>query len=144
MWVAAGLASGAIAAVLTGLGTRRGEPLGGALLLLAGAYAAVLAIDDLPLDRRAPFVAAGLLLGGETSFRALEVATTSPDEPGGAARETARTALFTLGAFAGSLGVIAAADGFRARGILVELTGAAAAVAAFALLARSTSRAEES
>ncbi|MFN0153877.1 MAG: hypothetical protein ACKVUT_05810 [Gaiella sp.] len=124
----------AVCCLVAGLAARHAWPLGLALPALAAAYAAVLLVDELPLDRRAPLVAALVLITGETAFRALEVLTTSPDEPGGTARELARTAGAALVALAVGLVLIAAADGLRWHGTAIELAAAAAAVAAFAAL----------
>lgn len=124
----------AVCCLVAGLGARRPWPLGLALPALAAAYAAVLLVDELPLDRRAPLVAALLLMTGETGFRALEVRSTSPDEAGGAARELARTAVAALATLALGLLLIVAADALRRDGIAIEVAAAAAAVAAFAVL----------
>jgi len=113
--------------------------LGPALAASATAYATLLAIDEPPLDTRAAGVAAALLVVGELTGWARELAGTK-DEPGGAWRRPAWIAGAGIGALALAWVVLAVADLTRVGGLAVEAVGALAALAALAVLTRLASR----
>jgi hypothetical protein len=103
-------------------------------LLLGGAYAVYLAVDDVPLDPSAPVLAAGLLLSAELGYWSLEEREKIPGEPG----ETLRRIAMLLGLGAAALlvsgALLALADVTRARGLAMDLVGATAAGAVLALI----------
>ena len=101
----------------------------------------MLTIDEPPLDSRAAGVAAALLVVGELSGWARELAGTT-DEPGGAWRRPAWIAGAGLGALALAWIVLAVADVARVEGLAVEAAGAVAALAALVLVARLAGRRE--
>ena len=104
--------------------------LGPALATSASAYAALLAIDDPPLDGRAAGVAATLVVTGELVGWSRELATTSLDEPGGAWRRPAWIATLGIGTLFLVWALLAVVDLARVDGIAVEALGVLAAVAA--------------
>ena len=110
-----------------------------ALAASAAAYAALLAIDDPPLDTRAAGVAAALLVVGELTGWARELAGTK-DEPGGAWRRPAWIAGAGIGALALAWVVLSVADLTRVGGLAVEAVGALAALAALVVVARVAAR----
>jgi hypothetical protein len=103
-------------------------------LLVGGAYAVYLAVDDVPLDPSAPVLAAGLLLSAELAYWSLEEQEKIPGEPGETLRRIAM--LLGLGALAlvVSGALLALADVTRARGLGIDLVGAAAAGGVLALI----------
>lgn len=109
--------------------------LGPALAASAAAYAVLLAIDEPPLDTRAAGVAAVLLVVGELTGWARELAGTK-DEPGGAWRRPAWIAGAGIGALALGWVVLAVADLTRVGGLAVEAVGALAALAALVVVTR--------
>jgi hypothetical protein len=101
----------------------------------AAAYAVLLTIDEPPLDSRAAGVAAALVVVGELSGWARELAGTT-DEPGGAWRRPAWIAGAALGALALAWTAIAVADLARLEGLAVEAVGALAALATLVVVTR--------
>ncbi len=97
-----------------------------------GLYAAELAIDDAPLDVVAPAVAAGLLLCTELAYWSLEERTRWRGEPGDGLRRAAFVALLGVGALLVAAVLLALVDAVRARGLALDLLGAAAAAAVVA------------
>jgi hypothetical protein len=129
------LAAGLVGAAATAVAFVWPVVLMPALAASAAAYAALLAIDEPPLDTRAAGVAAALLVVGELTGWAQELAGTK-DEPGGAWRRPAWIAGAGIGALALAWVVLSVADLTRVGGLAVEAVGALAALAAV-LLARS-------
>lgn len=113
--------------------------LGPALAASAAAYATLLAIDEPPLDTRAAGVAAALLVVGELTGWARELAGTK-DEPGGAWRRPAWIAGAGIGALTLGWVVLAVADLTRVGGLAVEAVGALAALAALAVVTQLAGR----
>lgn len=110
--------------------------LGLALAALAGAYAALLAIDEPSLDMRAAGVAAALLVVGELVGWSRELASTTRDEPGGAWRRPAWIAAVGIGALLLVWALLALVDLARVEGLAVEAVGGASALAAVLLALR--------
>jgi hypothetical protein len=142
-WLAAEASRDAVAAVLVaGLAGSAATaasfvwPTALALGLVAsgGAYAALLAIDEPPLDSRGAGVAVALLTVGELVGWARELGTRTRDEPGNAWRRPVWIAGVALGALALTWTLLAVVDLARVEGLAVEAVGAAAAVAALLLV----------
>lgn len=133
------LAAGLLGAAATAAASVRPAALAVALPASAAAYALLLTIDDPPLDSRAAGVAAALLVVGELSGWARELAGTT-DEPGGAWRRPAWIAAAGAGALALAWVVVAVADVARVEGLAVEAVGALAALAALFLVTRLAGR----
>jgi hypothetical protein len=93
-------------------------------------YAAQLAADDAAPDTNAALVATGLYVVAELAYWSLEERARVHGEPGDALRRLAYVALLGLAAFVVAVGLVALADLVRARGLGVDLLGAAAAAAA--------------
>jgi hypothetical protein len=127
------LATGLLGAVATAAAFVRPAVLAVALTTSAAAYALLLAIDEPPLDSRAAGVAAALVVVGELSGWARELAGTT-DEPGGAWRRPAWIAGAGMGALVLAWVVVAAADLARVEGLAIEAVGALAALAALVLV----------
>jgi hypothetical protein len=116
--------------------------LGAALALSAAAYAALLAVDEPPLDGRAAGVAAALVAVGEFVGWSRELASTSTDEPGGAWRRPTWIAAVAIGSLLVGWALLAVVDLARVEGLAVEAVGATCALAALVVawrLARTTS-----
>ncbi len=129
------LATALLGALATAAAFVRPAALALALTASAAAYALLLTIDEPPLDSRAAGVAAALLVVGELSGWAQELAGTT-DEPGGAWRRPAWIAGAATGALALAWIVVAVADVARVEGLAVEAVGALAALAALVLVTR--------
>ena len=84
--------------------------LGPALALSAAAYAALLAVDEPPLDARAAGVGAALVAVGELAGWSRELQATSTDEPGGAWRRPTWIAAVAIGALLVVWGLLAVVD----------------------------------
>jgi hypothetical protein len=102
-------------------------------LLVGGVYAVQLAVDDVPLDVAAPAFAAVLLVGVELAYWSLDARDRVRGEPGDDLRRLAYVAALGVGALLMSAVLLALVDAIRARGLGVDVLGAAAA--ALALLA---------
>jgi hypothetical protein len=126
---------GLVGAALTGAAVVVPVLLGPALAALAGAYVALLLIDDPPLDTRAAGVAMALVVVGELVGWARELAGVTRDEPGNAWRRPVWIAGVGMGALGLAWGVLAVADLARVQGLAIEAVGAVAALAAL-LVAR--------
>jgi hypothetical protein len=128
---------GIAGATLTGAALFWPAALGLALVASGGAYAALLVIDEPPLDARAAVVGAGLLVVGELVGWARELGATTRDEPGGAWRRP----VWIAGIAAGALGLgwilLALVDRLRVDGLAVEALGALAALAVLLLVWRA-------
>jgi hypothetical protein len=108
-------------------------PLG--VAAAGGLYAAELAVDDAPIDIAAPAIAAGLYLAAELAFWSLDERQRVEGDPGDGLRRATFVALLGVGSFVVAAALLALADGIRARGLALDLVGAAAAVAALATIA---------
>ena len=124
----------AVLGLVVSLASGRFEGVVAVLAVLGGCYAAILVIDDPPLDGHAAVVGAGLLAIGELAHLSLASRTAVTDEAGGDARRVARIAVLALAAMAVGGVVLALVDLVRTGGIAVELIGAGAAIAAVGLL----------
>jgi hypothetical protein len=112
--------------------------LGPALAALGGAYAALLLVDEPPLDTRAAGVATALVVVGELVGWARELAGATRDEPGNAWRRPVWIAGVGMGALALAWAVLAVADLARVEGLAIEAVGAVAALAALVIVRRGT------
>jgi hypothetical protein len=110
--------------------------LGPALMASAGAYAALLAIDDPPLDTRVAVVAVALLVVGELVGWARELGSATRDEPGNAWRRPIWIAGIAIGSLGLTWTLLAAADLARVEGLGAEIVGAFAALGALVLVRR--------
>jgi hypothetical protein len=110
--------------------------LGLGLVVSGAAYAALLAIDEPPLDVRAVGVAAALLVVGELVGWARELSTTTRDEPGGAWRRPAWIAVLATGTLLLVWCLLALVDLARVEGLAFEAVGALCAVAALVVARR--------
>jgi hypothetical protein len=104
----------------------------GAVALVGGLYAAELAIADAPLDIAAPAVAAALFLCAELAYWSLDERQRWQAVPGERLRRVAFVALLGASAFVLAAVLLALVDALRARGLALDLLGAAAAAAAIA------------
>jgi hypothetical protein len=105
-----------------------------AAALAGGLYGVELAIADAPLDVVAPAVAAGLLLCAELAYWSLEERVRWRGEAGDGLRRVALVALLAVGALFVAAVLLALVDAVRARGLALDLLGAAAAVTVLATL----------
>ena len=128
------LLSGAGGSALVAASLLRPVTLAPGLLALGGAYGALLAIDDPPLDSRAAAVAVALVVVGELVGWARELAATTRDEPGNAWRRPIWIAGLALATLALAWPLLAIVDLSRPEGLAVEAVGAVAAVAALLLV----------
>jgi hypothetical protein len=103
-----------------------------AAALVGGIYAAELAIADAPLDVAAPAVAAGLFLSAELAYWSLDESARWRGEAGDSLRRAAFVALLAAAAFLVASLLLVLVDAVRARGVALDLVGAAAAAAAIA------------
>ena len=130
----AGIGIAAAAGLMAALAAGRPEPVAGVLALFGGAYVAILAIDDPPLDARAAIVGAALLAIGELTHLSIEARDKVTGEPGTTTRRVAWVAVLVALTLAVSAGLLALVDLLRAGGIAIEALGTAAAAAAVGLL----------
>ena len=108
-------------------------PIAGAAA--GGIYALELALDDAPIDLAAPAIAVGLFLTAELAYWSLDESERIPGDPGDGLRRAAGVGLLGVAAFVVSSALLLLADGIRARGLALDIVGAAAAVAALAAIA---------
>ena len=130
-------AGGGIAVVLLagGLWLRQAGAVPAAVALLGLEYASLLALEDLPLDQRAPLYAAGLLAVTELSYWSLELRAAVTDEPGSHWRRAAFLAWLCLLTLALGAALLALVDVSAGGGLALETGGALAAAGALAVLA---------
>jgi hypothetical protein len=149
LWLAVVASSDAVGAVvglglagaaLTGAAVVAPVVLGPALAALAGAYVALLLIDEPPLDTRAAGVAMALVVVGELVGWARELAGATRDEPGNAWRRPVWIAGMGMSALGLAWGVLAVADLARVQGLAIEAVGAVAALAALLVVRRAAAR----
>jgi hypothetical protein len=137
----------AVAAVLAvvllagGLALRRPLAVPLAVLALGGGYAAALGLEGAALDGRAPVVAAALFLVAELGYWSLELRGAIAEEPGAYLRRVGLLSTLVLGTLAVGAGLLALVD--AGEGVGLEALGAAAAVAALALVALGARRPRE-
>ena len=105
------------------------------LVMLGGIYAAQLGVDDAPLDGASTIFAAGLYVTAELGYWSLEEREGAKGEPGDGLRHLAFVAAQGLAALLVAFALLVLVDVVRARGLAVDVVGAAAAAAAlFAVL----------
>ena len=131
MRVAALAAVALLAAIVNGWSPL--VPIG--VVAAGGIYAAELAVDDAPIDVAAPAIAAGLFLAAELAYWSLDERERVSGDPGDGLRRATFVALLGVGAFLVSSALLVLADGISARGLALDVVGAAAAVAALATIA---------
>jgi hypothetical protein len=100
------------------------------LVIVGGVYAAQLAVDDAGIDANAAPFAAGLYLTAELAYWSLEERAMLNGEPGEGLRRLAIVAMLGIAAFVVAVVLVALADVVRARGLALDLLGAAAAASA--------------
>jgi hypothetical protein len=100
------------------------------LILLGGLYGAELAVDEAALDAATPLVAAGLVVAAELGYWSLEEREPVLAEPGEALRRLAFVTILALGVLLVTAVLLALVDAVRARGLALDLLGAAAAASA--------------
>lgn len=100
-----------------------------AIVLVGGAYAVELAIDDAPLDLAAPAVAVGLVLTAELAYWSLDERSRAAGDAGQSFRRAALVSGGAAGAFVLASALLALADEVRGRGLALDVVGAIAAVA---------------
>jgi hypothetical protein len=103
-------------------------------VLLGGAYAVYLAVDDVPLDPAAPVLAAGLFLTAELAYWSLDERESFHGDVGETLRRIAVVTGLGAVALLASAGLLALADVAGTRGLAVDLVGALAASATLALI----------
>jgi hypothetical protein len=130
---------GLVATALTAAALVWPVALGFALVASAGAYAALLAIDEPPLDTRAVGVSAALVVVGELVGWARELASSTRDEPGGAWRRPIWIAGAAVVALGLSWMLLALVDAVRVEGLAYEAVGALAALGALVVVWRAAS-----
>jgi hypothetical protein len=137
---------GALGAVGLAIGLLRGRAwaVPWALALLGSAYAGSLFLPERGIDREAPLVAAGLLVLAELSYWALELRTPLSPEPGMLPRRAVLIVAAGVGAFLAAAVAVAATAISLGGGVLVDLVGVLAAVAALAIVARLAERRQSS
>ena len=106
-----------------------------AVAAAGGIYAVELALDDAPIDLAAPAIAVGLFLTAELAYWSLDESERIPGDPGDGLRRAAVVGLLGVAAFVVSSALLVLANGIRARGLALDIVGAAAAVAALAAIA---------
>lgn len=129
-----GLGAGAVVVLVVSLAAGRPEPFVVALALLGAAYAAILAIDDPPLNLHAAVVGASLLALGELAYLSVETRYAVTEEAGAVARRVASVTVLALLALSIGAAILALVDLLRTGGIAIEVFGVAAAAAAIGLL----------
>jgi hypothetical protein len=111
-----------------------------AVLVLGSGYAASLFLPERGIDREAPLVAAGFVLLAELAYWTLELRTPLSPEPGMLARRLVLLWAAALGALVvATLAIVATAIPLGG-GVLGDLLGVAAAVAALAVVAALADR----
>jgi hypothetical protein len=109
---------------------------------IGGAYATRLALDDPPLDVRVAAVGGLLYLAAELAYWSLEKDDAVAGEPGAVWRRVSVVIAFAVGALVLTAFPLALLDVVQARGLAVDLIGAAAAAGALLVLALAARRVE--
>ena len=143
LWqAAAGI--GGIGVLFLAVSVWRGWPSGVAwtLALLAGEYALALTLGDgdEQVDAAAPFYAGGLLLLAELAYWSIELRAPGREDAGLIVRRLAALGALVLTSVALGTFVVAATAVSLSAGLLLDVIGAAAAVATLAFLARLARR----
>jgi hypothetical protein len=125
------LGVGGAAALMVALAGRWQELLPWAISLLGAQYAASLLIRDGGIDALAPFYAAGLLVTAELAYWALE---RGPAARSFVVPRIGALLALALGAAGAGTALLAASEGQRGGGIVLQLLGLAAAGAAVGLV----------
>ncbi len=125
----------AVALLAGGLWLRRAGAVPVVVALLGLEYASLLALEDLPLDQRAPLYAAGLLAVAELSYWSLELRAAVTDEPGSHWRRAAFLAWLCLLTLVLGAVLLALVDISAGGGLALEAVGALAAAGALAVIA---------
>jgi fucose 4-O-acetylase-like acetyltransferase len=100
------------------------------LVIVSGVYAVQLTVDDAGLDASVAPFAAGLYLTAEFAYWSLEERAMLNGDPGEGLRRLAIVAMLGITAFVVAVVLVALADVVRARGLALDLLGAAAAASA--------------
>jgi hypothetical protein len=100
-----------------------------ALLLLGGAYAMHLAVDDAPLDLAVVFIAAGVLVTAELAYWSLEEREKVKGEAGDSLHRLTFVGFLGVAATVVAVVLLGLVDMVRARGLAIDLLGAMAAAA---------------
>jgi hypothetical protein len=111
-----------------------------AVALAGGLYAVELAIADAPLDVAAPAVGAGLLLCVELAYWSLDERQRWRGDAGEGLRRAAFVALLGVAALLVGALLLVLVDVVRARGLALDLLGAAAAAATLVVIVLAASR----
>jgi hypothetical protein len=133
---------GALGVVFLAYGLARGRSwaVPWSLLALGAAYAGSLFLPERGIDREAPLVAAGFVLLAELAYWTLELRSPLAPEPGMMARRASLVAAAGVGALVVAAVVAVATVVELGEGVLADLLGVAAAVAALAIVARLAQR----
>jgi hypothetical protein len=115
-----------------------------ALVVLGGAYAGSLFLPERGVDRQAAVVAAAFVLLAELSYWTLELRAPISPEPGMLERRAALIAVATLGGLLVAAVAVAASSIPLGGGVLGDLLGVFAAVAALAIVAALAERGRQS
>ena len=121
---------GALAVLAVGLILAWSPLVALAIALVGGSYAAELALDDAPLDRLAPALAALVLVAAELAYWSLDERERIADDEGGRARHVAFVAALALGALLVGALLLALVDLIQTRSLALDVAGAVAAAAA--------------
>jgi hypothetical protein len=132
-WAALGVGLFGLALLVAGLSLRVPAAITAGLAVVAGTYAAALAVESAPLDRRAPIVAAALLLAAELAWWSLELRARIAPEAGSYLRRLAFVLVLALGAYGVGALLLAVVDVARTSGLAIETVGVVAAVGAVAV-----------
>jgi len=104
------------------------------LVVLGGLYAAQLSVDDVSLDRSASVFAAGLIVTAELGYWSLEEREHVESDPGEALRHLVTVAVLGFASLLVAEALLALSDAARARGLALDIVGAAAAATALLLI----------
>jgi len=132
-WAALGVGTFGVVLVAVGLAARLTAAITVGLAVVGGTYATVLVVESAPLDRRAPIIAAALVLAAELGWWSLELRARIAPEAGSHLRTLARSLMLALGAYAVGAVLLALVDVARTSGLVIEGFGAAAAAALLAV-----------
>jgi len=132
-----GLRGAAVAILILVVSLVRGWPrlLPVSLCVLGAIYATHLRVDHVTLDLRAPAFAAGLFVTAELGYWSIEEREHFQGEPGDGLRHLAVVALLAAAGLLAGAAVLALADVASARGVALDVVGAAAAAAALLTVA---------
>jgi hypothetical protein len=131
---AAVLGGAGVVVLAAALAAGRPGPVPAALALLGAQYALVLTVDGVPVDTRAPLVAAALLVATELAYWSLELRLAVAEEAGAIARRSAVVLVLALAAMLLGASLLALVDVAGGGGLWLEALGAAASLAALVLL----------